>query len=143
MPALFIIMVSLTMALSINKCSFPIHAYVVSCPTCTKKLGQFLLRMVCLAFFSSVHRQTLWYVAKKCLSILLFLDKVGFPFQIQLEKFLYFVGTDYGDLVKPYFMLITFFNKYRHLWFGNVVSDGDDWHHIAKSQTNGFIEKSY
>ena len=111
------------MTLSINKCSFPIHAYVVSCPTCTKKLGQFLLRMVCLAFFSSVHRQTLWCVANKCLSILLFLDKVGFPFQIQLEKFLYFVGTDYGDLVKPYFMLITFFNKYRHLWFGNVVSD--------------------
>jgi hypothetical protein len=24
-----------------------------------------------------------------------------------------------------------------------VVPDGADWHHIAKSQTNGFIEKSY
>ena len=37
-------------------------------------------------------------------------------------------------------MLITFFNKSIRLWFGNVVSDGADWHHIAKWQTNGFIE---
>ena len=63
------------------------------------------------------------YLAKKCLSILLFLDKVGLPFQIQLEKFLYLVGTDYGDLVKPYFMLITFFNKYIHLWCRMVMID--------------------
>ena len=32
---------------------------------------------------------------------------------------------------------------YIRLWIGNVVSDGVDWHHIAKSQMNGFIEKSY
>ena len=24
-----------------------------------------------------------------------------------------------------------------------IMSDGADWHHIAKSQTNGFIEKLY
>ena len=29
------------------------------------------------------------------------------------------------------------------LGFGNVVSDGAVWHHIVKSQRNGFIEKSY
>ena len=27
--------------------------------------------------------------------------------------------------------------------FDNVVSNCVDWHHIAKSQMNGFIEKSY
>ena len=29
------------------------------------------------------------------------------------------------------------------LWLDNVVPDGANWHHIAKSQTNGFIEKRY
>ena len=41
------------------------------------------------------------------------------------------------------FILITFFNKSIRLWFGSVVSDGADGTIIAKSQTNGFIEKSY
>ena len=29
------------------------------------------------------------------------------------------------------FILVTFFNKSIRLWFGNVVLDGADWHHIV------------
>ena len=33
--------------------------------------------------------------------------------------------------------------KSIHLRCGNVAPDGADWHYIATSQMNGFIEKSY
>ena len=38
------------------------------------------------------------------------------------------------------FILITFFNKSIHLWFGDVVSDGADWHHIATSQNQKIVK---
>ena len=41
------------------------------------------------------------------------------------------------------FILVTFFNKSIRLWFGNDGADGADGTIIAKSQTNGLIEKSY
>ena len=41
------------------------------------------------------------------------------------------------------FILVTFLNKSIRLWFGNDGADGADGTIIAKSQTNGFIEKSY
>ena len=41
------------------------------------------------------------------------------------------------------FILVTFFNKSIRLWFGNDGVDGADGTIIAKSQRNGFIEKSY
>ena len=41
------------------------------------------------------------------------------------------------------FILVTFFNKSIRLWFGNDGANGTIGTIIAKSQTNGFIQKSY